>query len=286
MANQTASSAFANLDWSKFDFTRWNLDGLDLDANSSTVTTLLQKVFAAPQWPQAFGSSLPGLKNVVIQHLTAQIADLRQSSAALDQELADRTAATQSLITALQNKIRQASVPPTLAANPNQFQLVAKAIDQQSQLGLPGLTVQLTDPADPETPIATATTDSSGNAILSITRQKAASLAKDKTGDLTVSVLNSAGASLYSAANAVCAHPNQVETHIASIASTADTAPAIQIATQRSASDTSLLNSLNAKLDQLKSFYAAQQQDIQTQIAQTQSTVTAIQAELNTSAIP
>src|SRR5271167_2693466 len=139
MADQTARSSFGNLDWSKFDFTRWNLDGLDLDGASSTMATLLKKVITAPQWPQAFGSSLPGLKTVVIQHLEAQIEMLGKSSATLDQELAARTASTQALITALQSKNRQASVPPTLAPSPNLFQLVTKAIDQQSQLGLPGL---------------------------------------------------------------------------------------------------------------------------------------------------
>lgn len=281
MANETGFSSFGNLDWSKFDFSRWNLDGLVLDGTSSTVTTLLQRVLAAPQWPQAFGSSLPGLKTVVLQHLNAQTESLRESSAALDKELADRITATQSLITAVQGKIRRSSVPPTVAADPNQFQLVAKAVDQQSQLGLPGLTVHLSDPSDSASAVATATTDSNGNAVLALSRQKAASLAKEKTSDLTISILNSDGKSLYSASNAVCAHANQVETHVAAIPSSQDTAPSLAFATQQSTSDNDLLKSLTAKLDQLKVFYAAQKQDIQTQITQIQSTIAAIQAELN-----
>ena len=281
MANTTGSASLGNLDWSKFDFTRWNLSGLSLDPQSSTVVTLLQKVMAAPQWPQSFGSNLPTLKTAVIQRLTVETQNLQASSAALDQELATRTTATQTLVTAIQGKIRQSSVPPTLAANPNQFQLVAKAVDQQSQLGLPGLTVQLSDPAAPEAPIATAVTDSNGNAILSVSRQKAARLAKGKTGDLTLTVINSAGTSLYSAPNAVCAHPNQVETHVAAIPSSADTAPAVQIASQQFARDTTQLNSLTTKLDQLKVVYSARKQAIQTQITQIQSTIAAIQAELN-----
>jgi hypothetical protein len=280
MTNDPASSAFANLDWSKFDFTRWNLNGLDLDPATSMGATLLQKVLATPQWPQAFGSNLPALKNVVIQHLNSQVDSLRKSSATLDQELAARTATTQSFIASLQGKLRQSSVPPTLEANPNQFQLVAKAVDQQSQLGLPGLTVQLSDPSEPETAVATATTDANGNAILSLSRQKAASLAKEKAGDLTVSILNSDGKSLHSVANAVCAHPNQVETYIASIPASDDTAPALQAATAQSAEDTALLDSLTAQLGTLKTFYAGQQQALQTQISQIQSTIAAIQAEL------
>jgi hypothetical protein len=281
MANTTGSAAFGNLDWSKFDFTRWSLSGLTLDPTSSMVGAMLEKVMAAPQWPKALGSNLPALKTAVIQHLTLQARDLEASSAALDTELASRTAATQTLITALQGKIRQSSVPPTLAADPNQFQLVVKAVDQQSQLGLPGLTVQLIDPAAAEAPVAVAVTDSSGNAILSLSRQKAASLAKEKTTDLTIAVLNSAGASLYSAANAVSARANQVETHVAAIPASADTDSAVQIATEQSSGNTTLLNSLNAKLDQLKVTYAARKTAIQTQITQIQSTIAAIQAELN-----
>jgi hypothetical protein len=281
MSNETGFSSFGNLDWSKFDFSRWNLDGLGLEGTSSTVTTLLQKVLAAPQWPEAFGSSLPGLKTVVIQHLNAQTESLRKSSAALDKELADRNSVTQSLITALQGKVRRSSVPPTVAADPSLFQLVAKAVDQQSQLGLPGLTVQLSDPSDPESAVATATTDSNGNAILSLSRQKAASLAKEKTSDLTISILNSEGRSIYSVPNAVCAHANQVETHIAAIPSSQDTASSLAFATRQSASDNDLLKSLTAKLDQLKLSYAAQKEDIQAQITQIESTIAAIQAELD-----
>jgi hypothetical protein len=281
MANTTGSAALGNLDWSKFDFTRWDLSGLSLDPTSSIVGAMLQKVMAAPQWPKSLGSNLPALKTAVIQHLTLQTQNLQASSAALDTELASRTAATETLVTALQGKIRQSSVPPTPAPNPSQFQLVAKVVDQQSQLGLPGLTVQLIDPADPETPVAIAVTDSSGNAILSLSKQKAASLAKERAPDLTITVLNSVGASLYSAANAVCAHPNQVETHVAAVPSSPDTASAVQIATQQTSRDTTLLSSLNAKLDQLKVTYAARKTAIQTQITQIQSTIAAIQAELN-----
>lgn len=281
MANETGFPSFGNLDWSKFDFTRWNLDGLGLEGTSSTVATLLQKILAAPQWPQAFGSNLPGLKTVVIQHLNAQTESLRESSAALDKELADRISATQSLLAALQGKVRQSSVPPALAVDPNLFQLVTKAVDQQSQLGLPGLTVQLSDPSDSGSAVATATTDSNGNAILSLSRQKARSLAKGKTGDLTISILNSAGTSIYSAPNAVCAHANQVETHVAAIPSSQDTAPSLAFAAQQSTSDNELLKSLTAKIDQLKLSYAAQKEDIQGQITQIQATIAAIQAEVN-----
>jgi prophage DNA circulation protein len=282
MANETGSSSFENMDWSKFDFTRWNLDGIGLEGTSSTVATLLQKVFDSPQWPQVFGSSLPGLKTVVIQHLNAQVESLRNGSAGLDKELSDRISTTQSLIASLQAKVRLSTVPPTFAADPNLFQLVVKAVDQKTLFGLPGLIVQLSDPSDSGSVVATATTDSNGNAVLSLSRQKAASLAKQKTNDLAISIVNSDGKSIYSAPNAVCAHANQVETHIAAIPASQDTAPSVAFAAQQSASDNELLRSLMAKPDQLKVFYSAQKEDIQAQITQIQSTIAAIQAELGT----
>ena len=284
MANETNTSEFGNLDWSKFDFTRWNLDGLSLDDTSSTVVTLLQKVIAAPQWPQTFGSSLAGLKNVVIQHLNAQIEELKKESTDLDSELKSRVASTQAQIAALRTKMRLGSVPPVPAANPNLFQLVAKAVDQQSQFGLAGLTVKLFEPGDSENPVATGTTDSNGNAVLSLSRQKAASLAKEKAGELTISILSSDGKSIYSAPYAASVHANQVETHIATIPASQDTAASLAFATQQSASDSALLESLTAKLDQLKTFYSSQKKDIQNQVATMNATITAINAELDSAA--
>jgi vacuolar-type H+-ATPase subunit I/STV1 len=284
MANETDTAAFDNLDWSKFDFTRWNLDGLSLDDTSSTMATLLQRVIAAPQWPQSIGSSLPGLKSVVIQHLNAQIEELKKESADLDSELKSRLASTQAQIVALRTKMRLGTVPPVPAANPNLFQLVVKAVDQQSQFGLAGLTVNLFESADSENPVATGTTDSNGNAILSLSRQKAAGLAKEKTSELTVSIHGSDGKSIYSAAHAAPVRANQVETHIAAIPASQDTAASLAFATQQGASDNDLLETLTAKLDQLRTFYGSQKKDIQNQVATIDATIAAIKAELNPAA--
>jgi len=281
MANEPDTSAFDNLDWSKFDFTRWNLDGLSLDDTSSTMATLLQRVIAAPQWPQSIGSSLPGLKRVVIQHLNAQIEELKKESADLDNELKSRVASTQAQIVALRTKMRLGSVPPVPAANPNLFQLVAKAVDQQSQFGLAGLAVKLFESGDPENPVATGTTDSNGNAVLSLSRQKVASLAKEKASELTISILSSDGKSIYSAPYAASVHANRVETHIATIPASQDTAASLAFATQQSASDSALLESLTAKIEQLKTFYSSQKKDIQNQVATINATITAINAELD-----
>lgn len=285
MAATDDPTGIGSLDWSKFDFTRWNLEGLPLEGGSAIVTTLLQQVISSPQWPQSFGSSLPAIKTAVVQHLTLQTQALQERSAALDQELAGRLTRVQTQVTALQGKLRAASLPPSLTADPNKFQFVAKAVDQQSQLGLPGLTVQLSDPRKPGTPVASGTTDSNGNAVLSLTKDQAEGLANDKT-DLTLTILNSDGKTLYTAPKVVCVHTDHVETQIAAIASSADTAAALGVANQLNAADVALLNSVNAKADQLNAAFAARKQDLQTKIVQVQSTIAAIQSELKTGTQP
>lgn len=285
MAAKEGPTGIGSLDWSKFDFTRWNLEGLPLEGGSATVTTLLQNAISSPQWPQSFGSSLPAIKTAVVQHLTLQAQALQERSAALDQQLAARVSQVHTQVTSVQAKLRTASVPASVAADPNKFQFVAKVLDQNSQLGLPGLRVQLSDQRTPGTVLASGTTDSNGNAIVSLTKDKAERLATDKA-DLTLTILNSAGKTLYTTPNVVCAHADHVETQVAAIAASADTAPALAVANRLNAADTALLNSLNAKVDQLKTAFAVKKQDLQTKIAQVQSTISAIQSELKPGANP
>ncbi len=283
MTSKAGAAAAAKIDSSKFDFTRWNLDGLPLEGGSATIAMLLQRAMSAPQWPQAIGSNLPAIKTALLQHLTVQCQAIQQRATVLDQELVTRTSDTQAQITALQGKLRAASVPPAVAPDPNKFQFVAKAIDQESQLGLPGLTVQLSEPRKRGKVLARGTTDKSGNAILSLAKDEAERLTNEKM-DLTVTILNSAGKTLHTAQNAVCCHANQVQTHVASIATSEDSAAAVQVASRLSARDTALLASLNAKIDQLTTAYTSRKQGLQDTIAQIQVTISAIQEELTETA--
>ncbi len=280
MATNTNSTSFENLDWSKFDFSRWNLEGLPLDGISSTAANLLQQVISAPQWPKGFASSLPMLKAAVVQQLTLQEQSLKNRSAALDTELADRLAQTQNQITSIQESIRSASVPAALDADPNKFQLVVKAVDQPSQMPLPGLSVQLTDARSPETILVNGLTDLDGNAVLTLAKDQTDKLT-GKNADLTLTILSPSGKPLQTIEKGVCSHPNQVETRVASIATSADTAPSLDVANRVNTERTAMLASLTAKAGQLKALYASRIQDIQTQLSQIQATIAAIQAELN-----
>ena len=282
MAINTNSTSFENLDWSKFDFSRWNLDGLPLDGFSSTAATLLQQVISAPAWPKAFASSLPMLKAAVVQQLTQQEQSLKDRSAALDTELADRLTQTQNQITSIQESLRSASAPSALAADPSKFQLVVKAVDQQSQMPLPGLTVQLTDARSPETILVNGLTDLDGNSVLSLAKDQTDKLT-GKNADLTLTILSPSGTTLQTIEKGVCSHPNQVETRVASIAASADTAASLDVANRVNTERSALLASLTAKAGQLKALYASRTQDIQTQLSQIQTAITAIQAEINSS---
>ena len=172
-----------------------------------------------------------------------------------------------------------------MPADPNKFQFVAKVVDQKSQLGLSGFTVQLVDPRDPSSVLASGATDRTGNAVLSLTKDQAEKLANEKV-DLTLVILNSAGQTLQKVQNAVCSHPNQVETQVASLPLSADTTAALEVANSLNARDSAQLASLTAKADQLKTVYAVREQDIQDQLTQIQATISAIQAELQPPANP
>ncbi len=285
MATNTNSTSFDNLDWSKFDFSRWNLEGLPLDGISSTAAKLLQQVISAPQWPQGFAASLPALKAAVVQQLTVQEQALKARSAALDQELAARVTQTQSQITSIQESIRTASIPAVLEADPSKFQLVVKAVDKQSQLALPGLTVQLTDPRSPETILANGLTDLDGNAVLSLNKDQAGKLT-GKNVNLTLAILGPSGKILQTIEKGIGIHPNQVEARVASLAASAETAPSLDIANRLNTERGAILASLTAKVDQLKTAYAGRSQDIQNQMSQVQAAITAIRAELNPTSQP
>src|SRR5208337_3721454 len=180
---------------------------------------------------------------------------------------------------------RTASASPTVKAVPDRFQFVVKAIDQKSQLGLPGLTAQILDSQKPGAVLASGSTDGNGSAVLFLTKEQADSLANDKM-DLTLTIVNSSGKMLFTAPNVVCAHANRVETQVATIAASGDTAAALGVAIQFNAADSALLASLNARGDQLKTLFANRKQDIQDKITQIQNTITAIQAELKPGAQP
>ncbi len=47
----------ASQDWSKFDFTRWNLEGLHLDPQPAAVSAWLRDLLLSPQGPQEFAAA-------------------------------------------------------------------------------------------------------------------------------------------------------------------------------------------------------------------------------------
>ncbi len=279
MASTKDSANATSPDWSKFDFSRWSLSGLPIDGGSSTVASLMQKVIASPQWPKAFGATLPAIKTALVQHLTIQAQALQKQSADLDQTLASRATEAQAQIVALQENLRTAAAPIAAAADPTKFQLAAKAVDQKSQLGLPGMTVQLVDPKSPGTPVATGTTDANGNVLLSVSKKQADTLAKAGSG-LTLNILNAQGKKVQTLNNVLTSRANQVETQVASLPASADTAASAELANRTNEQRTAVITSLNAKTDQLQAAFASRKLAIQTQVTEIQNTIAAIQSEL------
>ncbi|MGH2396560.1 MAG: hypothetical protein ACRDFW_06140, partial [bacterium] len=53
---------FDQQDWSQFDFSRWHLDGVTLDAASAAFAGLSERLFNADEWRQHFQATLPALE--------------------------------------------------------------------------------------------------------------------------------------------------------------------------------------------------------------------------------
>jgi len=52
-------TGIAGQDWSKFDFTQWNVEGLKLDSQPAAITTWLRDVTLSGQPAQAFARAWP-----------------------------------------------------------------------------------------------------------------------------------------------------------------------------------------------------------------------------------
>lgn len=178
MSSQFESANPANQDWSKFDFTSWNLDNLNLDPKSATLATWLRDVTLTPQGSQKLAGGLTVVKAGALQSLQGQVSVLQKRASAIDGELQSRLSTARTQISTLEESIRIGAVPVVALPDPESFQVATKVLDQEKSLGLPGLQVRLYDTKSPQVTLASATTDQNGNAVLKLNRDQVDQLAK------------------------------------------------------------------------------------------------------------
>jgi prefoldin subunit 5 len=279
MSSQFDSGTAGNQDWSKFDFTRWNLDNLDLDPKSTTLATWLRDVTLTPQGSQKFADGLTVVKAGALQSLNVQVGVLQKRASAIDGELESRLSITRKQISAIEESIRIGAVPVVATADPESFQVAAKVLDQEKSLGLPGLHVRLYDTKSPHVTLASASTDQNGNAILKLNRDQVDNLSKSGAV-LATEVLTPNNKTVFTGGAVPPPQLNETGTVMAPIGASADVAPHLNAATALMARQQDLLNKATKKLDDLQAQYGQMKSDLQEQLQEAQ----AIAADLRSSA--
>jgi prefoldin subunit 5 len=277
MSSQFDAGNATNKDWSKFDFTQWNLDNLNVDPKSATLATWLRDVILTPQGSQKFAAGLTMVKAAALQSLQAQAKVLQKRASGIDSELESRLSSTRNQISTVEEHIRGGAVPVVAAPDPESFQVVAKIFDQEQSLGLPGLLIRLYKTKSPKLTLASATTDQNGNAILRLNRDQVVRLSK--SGDvLAAEVLTPDNRAVFTGGAVPRPQLNEIGTVMAPIAASADVAPHLNAATTLMAQQQDLLNKATVKLEDLHSRYTQLKNDLQQQLNETQAIVVDLQS--------
>jgi prefoldin subunit 5 len=277
MNSQFDSTNTTNQDWSNFDFTRWNLDNLNLDPKSTTLATWLRDVTLTPQGSQKFADGLTVVKAGAMESLHGQVNVLQKRVSAIDGELESRLSTTRKQITVLEESIRSGAVPVVAAPDPESFQVAAKVLDQEKSLGLPGLQVRLYETKSPRVTLTSAITDQNGNAILKLNRDQVDRLSKSGAV-LATEVLTPNNKAVFTGGAVPPPQLNETGTVMAPIGASADVAPHLNAATSLMARQQDLLNKTIAKVEDLQTRYRELKNDLQQQLQETQAIVADLQS--------
>ncbi len=272
---------FDEQDWSQFDFSRWHLDGIQLDSTSTAVADLAQRLFHSPQWQENFKTTLPQLQSQMLRAYQEDSKQLETEKAAVAQDFDQRVATTQERSANLSKAMEAAGAPLVLQPSPGTYQVAAKVTDADGHLGLAGITVQLMDPRNPKTPLLLEVTDSAGNAVLSLPEEIAKALDAQHTA---FQVVNSAGKVVQEIADAVCIRLNQTETRVIPLADSAgikdNKAAALQIRSRRELE----ARSVAAKIDLLNQERESRLRALDCRLEQNQAIIDSLQSPATPSA--
>ncbi len=277
MSSKTGPTNINNQDWSEFDFTRWNLDNLNLDPKTVTLSTWLRDVTSSPQGSQKLASGLAVVKAGALQSLTAQIGGMQKRLSAIDEEMKARVSTARSQVAALDEDMRATAAPAVVPADPESFQVVTKVVDQASTIGVPALQVRLVDAKSPQQTLATAATDQNGNAVLKLNREQTDALTKSGSS-LAINVLTVNNKSVFSGGAVPAPRLNETGTVLAPIAASDDVAPQLDTANAQLARQQDLRDKATQKVEDLQTYYAQMKSDLQQEIQDTQEMVSNLQS--------
>lgn len=267
---------FDQRDWASFDFSRWHLDGLALDATSTAVAELSQALFGSEEWRQRFHGSLPELQRGVLALHLERSRELEAEKTAVAREFDERITAAERRSEEFGKMIETAGSPPVVEPDPQTYHLGVRVTAGDVHVGLPGLIVQVTAPRDPKTVLAQAVTDLDGNAIITVPAAKAGD--SDKT-DSTLEVLTVSGKSLQRITDAVCTRPNQSETKVVSLKDSPDIAPHKSAALSLRAERDARARDLVTSIERLKQERQARLHDLDRRLEENRKIIAGLEGE-------
>ncbi|MGH7516519.1 MAG: hypothetical protein ACREOC_03480 [Gemmatimonadales bacterium] len=265
---------FDQQDWSQFDFSRWHLDGVALDAASAAVADLSERLFNSMEWREHFQTTLPALQRQVLGFYREHSRQLQEGKTAIAQDFDARVAAARRRSEEFGKTVDTAASPPVVQPTPETFHVAVKVGIEETRVGLPGITVRLMDPRDPKTVLVQNVTDLDGNAVLTVPRERAKELDKS---DTTLEVVSAAGKALQTIPDAVCIRLKQVETKVVALHDAPDIEPhktaALELRSEREVH----ARNLAARIDRLKQEQQARLRDLDCRLEDNQKIIVALE---------
>lgn len=265
---------FDQQDWSQFDFSRWHLDGVALDAASAAFAGLSERLFNSEEWREHFQAGLPEVQREALAFYQDHARQLEKEKTAVAEDFDHRITAAQERSDGFKKAADAAAAPPVVQPDPNTFHLSVKVTVKDLVLGLPGMTVQIMDPRKPKNALVQAVTDSDGNAILSITSKRAKQL--DKL-DTILEVLSPTGASLQRIPGAVCIRLNQTDTKVLELPDSPEIQTLKTAALRARSERESRAQNLAARIDRLKQERETTLHDMDCRLEDTRAIIAALE---------
>src|SRR5437867_1324202 len=125
---------FDQQDWGQFDFSRWHLDGVTLDAASAAFAGLSERLFNSEEWQQHFRETLPAVEGAALSFLKNHSQQLREQKTAVAQDFDKRIARAQERSDDFRSAVEAASAPPVIEADPSRFHLAVKVTTEDGHL--------------------------------------------------------------------------------------------------------------------------------------------------------
>jgi len=213
---------FDEQDWSQFDFSRWHLDGLQLDSVAQAIADLTQRLTNSPEWQDNVKATVADLQDVMLNVYQEDSKRLEEEKSTVGKAFDQRMTAAKDRSANLAKTKEAAGAPLVIPGNAGTYQLAVKVTASDGHLGLSGMIVRLLDPRDRKTPLFTAVTDPDGNAFFAVPEQGAKEFDNQH---IAAQVVTPGGKVVQETADAACIRLGQTETRVFQLEDSKDIQP-------------------------------------------------------------